>query len=281
MSEINRMRPSTSQYNIESTDIISIFRSSVVEVGNEFSESPSLLSNPYKGSQKINRIQLPNMSPLNHVQSTINTYQQPNAFKKPPSKMVSVAGPSRINEVGHLDQPVQNRTYSKVRSSDTGENIKVSMDGGRAITQGVAEIAVQDVSMKKAIPNSSSNTVLKNTDSQNSNNMAADTTNFNIKIFGSTESEKKYSYSLVPSKRVISWNKIFLNHFCYFEVIAAVISIQAGAIKSQRIMLLRDRKGPILQVVYYDTTHMDIKGFHLGQNLRYGSFNNLYRMAIE
>lgn len=47
-----------------------------------------------------------------------------------------------------------------------------------------------------------------------------------------------------------------------------VISIQQGAISQQKIMLLRDKKGPILQVIYYEITHIDIEDFYVGKMLR-------------
>lgn len=34
-------------------------------------------------------------------------------------------------------------------------------------------------------------------------------------------------------------------------------------------MLLRDKKGPVLQVIYYETTHIDIENFFVGKMLRY------------
>lgn len=34
-------------------------------------------------------------------------------------------------------------------------------------------------------------------------------------------------------------------------------------------MLLRDKKGPILQVVHYVNDHINIDDFHVGQMLRY------------
>lgn len=69
-------------------------------------------------------------------------------------------------------------------------------------------------------------------------------------------------------ERVIKWNRITKNCFCLYEVIAPVISIQEGRVMQQKIMLLRDFKGPILQVQYYSITHININDFHIGQNLR-------------
>lgn len=47
-----------------------------------------------------------------------------------------------------------------------------------------------------------------------------------------------------------------------------MISIQEGNLSQQKIMLLRDKKGPILQVVYYEITHIDIEDFYVGKMLR-------------
>lgn len=46
-----------------------------------------------------------------------------------------------------------------------------------------------------------------------------------------------------------------------------MISIQKGSIDKQKIMLLRDRKGPVLQVIYYESTHIDIEDFYVGKTL--------------
>ncbi|KAG5893820.1 hypothetical protein JTB14_018324 [Gonioctena quinquepunctata] len=91
--------------------------------------------------------------------------------------------------------------------------------------------------------------------------------NLTHKIFGSTEREKIFIFTGTVEK-VIKWNKIFCNHFCYFEVIASVVSIQEGSVRTQKVMLLRDKKGPVLQVVYYLTTHLDLQDFYIGQMLR-------------
>lgn len=49
--------------------------------------------------------------------------------------------------------------------------------------------------------------------------------------------------------------------------LGSLISLQEGTIALQKIMLLRDKKGPILQVVYYDSTHIDIDDFYIGKTL--------------
>lgn len=49
----------------------------------------------------------------------------------------------------------------------------------------------------------------------------------------------------------------------------SVVSIKEGKVPCENTMLLRDKKGPILQLIYYsNTTHINIDDFHLGQNLR-------------
>ncbi|GJQ72299.1 hypothetical protein Trydic_g3388 [Trypoxylus dichotomus] len=69
------------------------------------------------------------------------------------------------------------------------------------------------------------------------------------------------------AERVIKWNKVYKN-FCYYEVISSIISIQEGSIRLQKIMLLKDRRGPILQVVHYASDRINIEDFHVGQMLR-------------
>ncbi|VEN59356.1 unnamed protein product [Callosobruchus maculatus] len=91
-------------------------------------------------------------------------------------------------------------------------------------------------------------------------------TNFDFKIYGSTDRERIFMLTGTV-ERVIKWSKIFRNQFCYFEVIAPVISIQEGSVNTQKVMLLRNKKGPILQVIYYETTHIDIQDFYIGQML--------------
>ncbi|KAJ8923082.1 hypothetical protein NQ315_001634 [Exocentrus adspersus] len=106
------------------------------------------------------------------------------------------------------------------------------------------------------------------TQNRNQSSDGAAGTSFSFKVYGSTENEKIFIFTGTV-ERVIKWNKIFRNHFCYYEVIASVISIQEGTVSGQKIMLLRDKKGPILQVVYYvTTTHIDIEDFHVEQILR-------------
>ncbi|XP_023015718.2 uncharacterized protein isoform X1 [Leptinotarsa decemlineata] len=91
--------------------------------------------------------------------------------------------------------------------------------------------------------------------------------NLNCKIFGSSVGEKIFVFTGSVEK-VMKWNKIFRNHFCFFEVIASIVSIQEGSVKTQKVMLLRDKKGPVLQVVYYRSTHLDLRDFYIGQMIR-------------
>nr|CAI5865520.1 unnamed protein product [Callosobruchus analis] len=98
------------------------------------------------------------------------------------------------------------------------------------------------------------------------NKTTHNSTNFDFKIYGSTDRERIFLLTGTV-ERVIKWSKIFRNQFCYFEVVAPVISIQEGSINTQKVMLLRDKKGPILQVIYYETTHIDIQDFYIGQML--------------
>ncbi|CAH1102917.1 unnamed protein product [Psylliodes chrysocephalus] len=94
-----------------------------------------------------------------------------------------------------------------------------------------------------------------------------DPNNRDFKPFGSRPGEKLFILTGTV-ERVIHWNKLLSNQFCYFEVIAAVVSLQEGSVRTQKIMLLRDRTGPILQVIYYMLTHLAIEDFHLGKMIR-------------
>ncbi|CAH1135625.1 unnamed protein product [Ceutorhynchus assimilis] len=70
-------------------------------------------------------------------------------------------------------------------------------------------------------------------------------------------------------ERVIRYGKIFQNQFCYFQVMGGVVSIAEGKVAFEKTMLLRDLKGPVLQLNYYsNSTHINIDDFYLGQNLR-------------
>ncbi|KAK9883510.1 hypothetical protein WA026_001686 [Henosepilachna vigintioctopunctata] len=69
-------------------------------------------------------------------------------------------------------------------------------------------------------------------------------------------------------ERILRWNRNLQDIFCLYETIAPVISLQEGRIIHQKIMLLRDRKGPILQVQFFSSTHIDINDFYIGQYLR-------------
>lgn len=51
--------------------------------------------------------------------------------------------------------------------------------------------------------------------------------------------------------------------------VGSVVSVATGKIHCEKTMLLRDKKGPVLQLNYYsNSTHINIEDFHLGQNLR-------------
>ncbi|CAH1100926.1 unnamed protein product [Psylliodes chrysocephalus] len=96
----------------------------------------------------------------------------------------------------------------------------------------------------------------------------SDTNNKDFKPFGSHPGEKLFILTGTV-ERVIQWNKLLSNKSCCFEVIAAVISLQEGKIRTQKVMLLRDRTGPILQVVYYPhITRLAIEDFDLGKMIR-------------
>ncbi|XP_022916221.1 uncharacterized protein [Onthophagus taurus] len=85
-------------------------------------------------------------------------------------------------------------------------------------------------------------------------------------------------------ERVMKWNRIY-SDFCYYEVIASVIAFQDGPNRSQRTMLLRDRQGPILQVIYYSNDRININDFFVGETLRclghMTSANTLHALSIR
>ncbi|XP_066159288.1 uncharacterized protein [Euwallacea fornicatus] len=70
-------------------------------------------------------------------------------------------------------------------------------------------------------------------------------------------------------ERVIKYGKIFQNQFCYFQVFGSVVSMTPGRVPFENTMLLKDKKGPIMQLVYYsNASHINIENFHFEQNLR-------------
>lgn len=52
-------------------------------------------------------------------------------------------------------------------------------------------------------------------------------------------------------------------------ILAAISSIQEGATPLQKIFLIRDIKGPILQIVHYSNDYIKIENFVPGQMLRW------------
>ncbi|RZB40050.1 hypothetical protein BDFB_004027, partial [Asbolus verrucosus] len=68
-------------------------------------------------------------------------------------------------------------------------------------------------------------------------------------------------------ERVIKWHRIFKSR-CYFEVIASIVSMREGPINLQKIILLKDKKGPILQVIHYLNHVVQLEDFSIGQMLR-------------
>lgn len=63
---------------------------------------------------------------------------------------------------------------------------------------------------------------------------------------------------------------LLINNWKRLRDLAAVISIQEGTVPQQKIMLLRDRKGPIMQVIYYENDRIEIEmeDFQIDQMLR-------------
>ncbi|KAK4874271.1 hypothetical protein RN001_013631 [Aquatica leii] len=70
------------------------------------------------------------------------------------------------------------------------------------------------------------------------------------------------------AEKIIKWHKIYKEYSCYYEIIGAVIAIEEGSIRLQKVMLIRDKKGPILQIVHYVNDHINIENFFVGQMLR-------------
>ncbi|XP_044252990.1 uncharacterized protein LOC123003968 [Tribolium madens] len=100
-------------------------------------------------------------------------------------------------------------------------------------------------------------------------------TSFNTSVTESTQNVSRgespgnspFSYFFTGTvERVLTWNRM-LKQPCYFEVIASVLSLQEGAF-GQKTVLLRDKKGPILQVVYYTCYDIDESPIIVGQMLR-------------
>ncbi|CAG9863040.1 unnamed protein product [Phyllotreta striolata] len=110
----------------------------------------------------------------------------------------------------------------------------------------------------------------RNLQIQNNNNPTTSKVSANNKEFRqfSGRPEEKLFLLTGTVERAIHWHKLLPNALFYIEIIASVVTLQEGKIKTQKIMLLRDRVGPILQVVYYQLTHLAIENFHLGKMVR-------------
>ncbi|XP_076261201.1 uncharacterized protein LOC143197036 [Rhynchophorus ferrugineus] len=118
------------------------------------------------------------------------------------------------------------------------------------------------------LPKPRSISIRNNQTISSASNIASKESNLSLRKFGESETERTFIFT-GTAERIIKWGKIFQNHFCYFEVIAGVISLAEGRFQFETTMLLRDKKGPILQVTYFSTaTHIDIEDFHIGQMLR-------------
>ncbi|XP_044759863.1 uncharacterized protein LOC123317410 [Coccinella septempunctata] len=108
----------------------------------------------------------------------------------------------------------------------------------------------------QSVGNIESNKMLKNSQLSDDNNNKSK--NYQVKTIFCTGT----------IERILRWNRNLEGVFCMYETIAPIVSLQEGRIKGQKIMLLRDKKGPILQVQYYTSTHIDIDDFNIGQYLR-------------
>ncbi|XP_060522512.1 uncharacterized protein LOC132699681 [Cylas formicarius] len=108
----------------------------------------------------------------------------------------------------------------------------------------------------------------QNKDDEDQSRASIDKSRARFPKFGTQETEKTFIFT-GTIERILKWAKIFENHFCYFEVIAPVIAVNRGKVQFEQVMLMRDKKGPVLQVVYYgNATHVNIENFHFEQVLR-------------
>ncbi|XP_068914405.1 uncharacterized protein [Tenebrio molitor] len=82
-------------------------------------------------------------------------------------------------------------------------------------------------------------------------------------FFGKSLVERTYFFTGSPD-RLIKWNRIF-KHRCFFEVI---VSSREGPVNLQVIILLKEKKGPILQVIHYLNHDVIDEDFTVGQTLR-------------
>lgn len=52
-------------------------------------------------------------------------------------------------------------------------------------------------------------------------------------------------------------------------LLAPIICLQEGSVVMEKIMLLKEKKGPVLQVIYYLNDHIDLQNFNIGVTLRF------------
>ncbi|KAJ3644638.1 hypothetical protein Zmor_022354 [Zophobas morio] len=83
---------------------------------------------------------------------------------------------------------------------------------------------------------------------------------------GNSETDKTYFFT-GTAERVIAWNRV-LKHRCFYEVIATLVSVQENQDSLHSIILLKDKKGPILQVTHYFDHEMPEEQFIVGETLR-------------
>ncbi|KAF5277174.1 hypothetical protein FQR65_LT03880 [Abscondita terminalis] len=102
--------------------------------------------------------------------------------------------------------------------------------------------------LRQQLDNKSLNIKLENTNKKSGNET--------LRIFTGT------------AEKIIKWHKIKKDYFCYFEIIGAIVALEEGSVSNQKIMLLRDKKGPILQVIHYAHDYINIENFFVGQMLR-------------
>uniref|UniRef100_A0A6P7FWU3 Uncharacterized protein LOC114331638 n=1 Tax=Diabrotica virgifera virgifera TaxID=50390 RepID=A0A6P7FWU3_DIAVI len=181
-------------------------------------------------------------------------------FKEPPNKMTqnySVPMETSAVEQDHnADPPVTTRNFQINNIGTT--------DGQRRKTYRF------DLNEKKNLNETVSNpNMLNNTITSGMNRTMEMVPTAGSSKTDTTTAGKQFIFT-GPVEKVIHWNMLLQDRFslCLYEVIATMVCLQEGTIKTQKIMLVRNIKGPVLQVVYYVFTQIDLDDFHLGMTVR-------------
>lgn len=54
----------------------------------------------------------------------------------------------------------------------------------------------------------------------------------------------------------------------HYSISGPVVSLQEGSVHMEKILLLKNKKGPVLQIVYYSNDYISIENFYIGQMLK-------------